>query len=118
MKNRLVFWVALYLLAFSVTAQAAVENPNRQEHGQRIVTGTIEKLANNKITIKTDEGKAHDFTISSSEQVEYANKGLRRGDRVILSYSRQHRIIGVNKIIEGIPYNKDLWLVGSTQIKF
>ena len=122
MKNRLIFWLAFYLFALPVAAQAAVAGSTRQDRlsisGQRIVTGTIEKIANNKITVKTDEGKPHDFTITPSDQADYINQGFRRGDRVILSYNRQNQLIGVYKIIEGIPYNKDLWLTGSTQVKY
>jgi hypothetical protein len=121
MKNKLGFWLAIYFLTFPVMAQATVGGYSRQDQlnspGQRIVTGTIEKIANNKITVKTDEGRTHDFTIAPAEQSDYMNIGFVRGDRVILSYNHRNQIMGLNKIIEGVPYNKNLWLTGN-KIKF
>jgi hypothetical protein len=115
---RLSFWLAFCIFAFPAAVQALGDS-NRQGQltnpGQRIVTGTVESVSSDRITVKTDEGKTHIFTVSGIERSDYATKGLQSRDRIILSFDRKDRLIGIDKIDEGIPYNKDLWLIGNTR---
>ena len=99
MKNKLWLWVALSIFTFPMMAQA-VEDPGRQSQSinQRIVTGTIDEISNSKITVKTDGGKNRVFTIDPSEQSDYVNRGLKKGDRISLSYDHLGQIIGVDKL--------------------
>ena len=109
MKNVLWFWLVLCILIFPLSA-GAVGNSGKKsgprepydesynDPGQRIVTGTIDQITNSKISVKTDGGRTRVFTIDPSEQSDYVNRGLKKGDRISLSYNHQNQIIGVDKV--------------------
>ena len=118
MKRRLGILFALYLFSSPMMAQAVGDSGGYgQFNSQRILTGSVERILNHKISVKTDEGKTNTFSIAPSEESDYVNKDLQRGDRIILSYDHWNRLISIDKIDEGVPYNKDLWLLGNTRIR-
>jgi hypothetical protein len=118
MKGRLAILFTLCLFSFPATVRAVGDfGGHGQFNSQRILTGTVEGVLNNKISVKTDEGKTSIFTIAPSEKSNYADKDLQRGDRIILSYDHWNRLISIDKIDDGVPYNKDLWLIGNTRIR-
>jgi hypothetical protein len=90
MKKKLGLWVVFYSLCLTMIAYAAtdpLDNPAQQK-----VKGTIDKITSDQISLKTDEGQTRSFTIAPVNQKEITVKGLKPGDRVLLSYSQENQV--------------------------
>ena len=96
MKSTLWFWLVISFVTLSMTTAFAAENPTLQRSPSRSQqSGTIEKVTNDKVTLKTDDGKTHSFTINEAQREEI--KSLRQGDRIEFTLNQQNQIVGFNK---------------------
>jgi len=108
MKNKLWFCLALFIFTFTMIAQAAADSADSKSQqspsdqlenpGQQSIKGTIDTITKDEISLKTDEGQTRNFIITPIEQKEIMLKGLKPGDRILLSFNRENQIIIVEKI--------------------
>src|SRR6185436_8424157 len=99
MKKMPALLLVFFTFIFTVPAHAAtdpLENPAQQK-----VIGTIEKITGDGISIKTDQGQTRDFIIAPVNQKEITTKGLKPGDRVLLSFNQENQVTEI-KLDEGI----------------
>ena len=95
MKNTLWFWLALGFITLSMTTAFAAEDPTQRSMSRGQQSSTIDKVAGDKVTLKTDDGKTHSFTINEAQREEI--KSLRQGDRIDFTLNQQNQIVGFNK---------------------
>jgi len=106
MKTNLWIWLALWFLTLSVIFAVSAEDQmpkNSQQNkakSERSIMGTINKITNDKITLKTDDGKTRNFSIKQAQRREIKSKDLKKGDRIDLMINQQNLIVGVNKLDE------------------
>ena len=102
MKHRLSFLVAVGLLVFGIHSAYAIEDTSSSARSssrdsQQSAMGTIEKITNDKITLRTEDGKTRSFTINQAQRDEIKSQSLREGDRIDLSLNKQNQVVSVNK---------------------
>jgi hypothetical protein len=98
MKKRLWFLSVLCGLILTMTAQAATDP--LQNPAQQRIKGTIDKITGDVISVKTDQGQTRDFTIAPVNQKEITVKGLKPGDRILLSFNQENQVTEI-KLDEG-----------------
>ena len=116
MKNKFgLLLVALFISSFTMISQTGADSADiklqqspsgsqdaqqdqLENPGQQSVKGTIDTITKDKISLKTDEGEARNFTINPIEQREFMLKGLKPGDRILVSFNQEDQIVVVEKI--------------------
>jgi len=95
MKSTLWFWFALGFITLSMTTAFAADDPSQRSMSRGQQSGTIDKVTGDKVTLKTDDGKTHSFTINEAQREEI--KGLKQGDHIDFTLNQQNQIVGFNK---------------------
>ena len=101
--NKLFFWLAFCLFTFAMAIAYGEPAGRSQIEGQaqQSVMGTIDKITEDTISVKTDEGKTHKFSINRDEKEGIKSKGLMQGDRIVLTVDQKNQVVEVNKLDQG-----------------
>jgi hypothetical protein len=105
MKNRRWFIVVI-LIMIVVFSGLYLANGRPQESRVRqliyeqTVNGTVEKVSDHRVSIKTDAGKTQTFSIDPSKQSKFTTKDLAHGDRIVLSFNPDKQVTNLNKLKE------------------
>lgn len=94
MKKRLlkgIFISAMIAQVFFAGQLFAADEPAK---GHREVTGTIEKIQGNLISVKTQEGSTRNFTLNEGKREGF--EALKPGDKVVLEMDEGNQIVDIH----------------------
>jgi hypothetical protein len=99
----------LLFLLLSVGAVKAAENPSTDPNpqigsqGQQAITGTVESIADNNLSVKTADGETKLFSIKTEKKSQIQSLGLKKGDRITAQVDQQNQVIEVTKSGSAVP---------------
>jgi hypothetical protein len=71
---------------------------NQQPPNQQSVVGTLEKVSESSISLKTSEGDVKIFDISEEKKNQIKSMGLKKGDSAIVVLDQRKQIVDVTKL--------------------
>ena len=100
-KVRRVLWLAfsVFLTVYAGNLWAEESGKSSLEKGHREVTGTVQTINENSVTLKTDEGALRNFSILESRREGL--RDLKVGDRILLKVDDENQIIAINRSGKG-----------------
>jgi len=109
--NKKVLWFgcASFLAVILSTLPAISAEPSRTkpdqntESGspaldQQALAGTLEKVTDDTISLKTSDGNVKIFDISMEKKSQIKNMGLKNGDSAVVTLNQNKQIVAVTKL--------------------
>src|SRR5262245_34962190 len=69
--------------------------PNAQPLDQQAVAGTLEKVTDSTISLKTSDGEVKIFDINEEKKNQIKSMGLKKGDSAIVTLDQKKQIVAV-----------------------
>jgi hypothetical protein len=69
--------------------------------GQQAVSGTLEKISDGTLSLKTTDGQTKDYTIKNDKKSQIQSIGLKKGDRVVAQLDAQNEVVDVTRMGTG-----------------
>jgi hypothetical protein len=85
----------------SAESNSPMGSQDSQSQGQQTVLGTVDKVSDGSLTLKTMDGLTKDYTIKSEKKSEIKGIGLKKGDRVVAQVDAQNQIVNVTREVTG-----------------
>src|SRR5262245_41287599 len=80
---------------------AGAADPNSSMGQGQAVSGTLEKISDGSLTLKTAAGDTKDYTIKSEKKSQIQSIGLKKGDRVVAQLDAQNQVVDVTRMGTG-----------------
>ena len=68
---------------------------------QTAISGTLERVSDNSLSLKTTDGETKDYTIKSEKMSQIKSIGLKKGDRVVAQVDAQNQVVEVTRMGTG-----------------
>jgi hypothetical protein len=100
----------LVILALSILPAVSADTPTQSKFGdrnepssaqpldQQAVAGTLEKVTEGTISLKTSDGDVKIFDISEEKKNQIKNMGLKKGDTAVITLDQKKQIVAVTKL--------------------
>src|SRR5262245_42387674 len=84
-----------------VRSDGRCADPNSSMGQVQAVSGTLEKISDGSLTLKTAAGDTKDYTIKSEKKSQIQSIGLKKGDRVVAQLDAQNQVVDVTRMGTG-----------------